>query len=160
MTTVHPKHKRCSQLDKFCLACHKLTTSFFLQLSGFTPNARVLYPRHKQLLLIKEMLNIKQNLKLLFKVSPHVLWTHAKTVSIPNFTKRPSKTVTREATLAHAKTLLLFYDVRRTQSHEPVQAWTSSCSLARLQVTRKYDLLNASIMILLLNCIQGELRLT
>lgn len=42
---------------------------------------------------------------------------HMPNVSIPNFTKRPSKVVviykTREATLAHAKALLIFYNVRR-----------------------------------------------
>jgi len=36
------------------MACHKLTPFFFLQFSGFTPNAQVLYPRHKHLLLISK----------------------------------------------------------------------------------------------------------
>lgn len=111
----------------------KLTPFFFLQLSGFTPNAQVLYPRHKHLLLIKEMLNVKQNLNLLSGFASGSLDT-CQNVSIPNFTKRPSKVViiyiTREATLAHAKALLIFYNVRRLNR---ASSFKPGLSLAHLQ---------------------------
>lgn len=82
-------------------------------------------------LLIKEMLNVKQNL--LSGFASGSLDT-CQNVSIPNFTKRLSKVVivyiTREATLAHAKALLIFYNVRRLNR---ASSFKPGLSLAHLQ---------------------------
>lgn len=115
------------------MACHKINSLLFPAIKWIYAKCAGPLSSTQAFarLLIKEMLNIKQNL--LSGFASGSLDT-CQNVSIPNFTKRLSKVVivyiTREATLAHAKALLIFYNVRRLNR---ASSFKPGLSLAHLQ---------------------------